>query len=212
MAKYVTEGGKKLVTLIPGDGIGVEVTDAARRVVAAAGVPVQWDVQVAGAAARKVDEVGSAHPGGMGGGGSGGGDSSAFLPRSVTATDGTLGTGNGGTSGTGNDGTGELSRLIEEVRTALLGMGDARDAASADRSAMGDHRDAFAAIVASLDAHQRADAEAAIAAYRSAVDSLTKAVHDGGDHASAAQLARDAVARLQEGIAAAPTQLEATVP
>ena len=53
MAKYVTEGGKKLVTLIPGDGIGVEVTDAARRVVAAAGVPVQWDVQVAGAAAFK---------------------------------------------------------------------------------------------------------------------------------------------------------------
>jgi isocitrate dehydrogenase (NAD+) len=38
------------VTLIPGDGIGPEVADAARRVVAATGVEVQWDVQEAGSA------------------------------------------------------------------------------------------------------------------------------------------------------------------
>ena len=37
-------------TLIPGDGIGPEVTDAARKVVAATGVEVEWDVQDAGAA------------------------------------------------------------------------------------------------------------------------------------------------------------------
>jgi isocitrate dehydrogenase (NAD+) len=37
------------VTLIPGDGIGPEVTDAARVVVEAAGVDIDWDVQEAGA-------------------------------------------------------------------------------------------------------------------------------------------------------------------
>ena len=39
-----------LVTLIPGDGIGPEVTDAARQVVEATGVEIHWDVQDAGAA------------------------------------------------------------------------------------------------------------------------------------------------------------------
>jgi isocitrate dehydrogenase (NAD+) len=38
------------VTLIPGDGIGPEVADAATRVVEATGVEVQWDVQHAGSA------------------------------------------------------------------------------------------------------------------------------------------------------------------
>src|SRR5206468_3860449 len=37
------------ITLIPGDGIGPEVAGAARRVVAATGVEVAWDVQEAGA-------------------------------------------------------------------------------------------------------------------------------------------------------------------
>jgi isocitrate dehydrogenase (NAD+) len=37
------------VTLIPGDGIGPEVAEAARRVVAATGVDIEWDVQPAGA-------------------------------------------------------------------------------------------------------------------------------------------------------------------
>ena len=39
------------VTLIPGDGIGPEVTAAATRAVASAGVQVGWDIQSAGAAA-----------------------------------------------------------------------------------------------------------------------------------------------------------------
>jgi isocitrate dehydrogenase (NAD+) len=38
------------ITLIPGDGIGPEVTDAARLVIEAIGVDVEWDVQEAGAA------------------------------------------------------------------------------------------------------------------------------------------------------------------
>ena len=38
------------VTLIPGDGIGPEVTNAAREVVAAAGAEVEWEVVEAGAA------------------------------------------------------------------------------------------------------------------------------------------------------------------
>lgn len=36
------------ITLIPGDGIGPEVTDAARRVAAATGVPIDWEVVEAG--------------------------------------------------------------------------------------------------------------------------------------------------------------------
>lgn len=41
------------VTLIPGDGIGPEVIDAAVRVVAEAGIQIQWDRQIAGATALK---------------------------------------------------------------------------------------------------------------------------------------------------------------
>ena len=37
------------VTLIPGDGIGPEITTAMRRLVEAAGVDISWDVQTAGA-------------------------------------------------------------------------------------------------------------------------------------------------------------------
>lgn len=42
---------KYRVTLIPGDGIGPEVTDATCRVLEAAGAPVEWDTQLAGMAA-----------------------------------------------------------------------------------------------------------------------------------------------------------------
>jgi len=38
-----------LITLIPGDGIGPEVSEAGRRVVESTGVDVEWDVQNAGA-------------------------------------------------------------------------------------------------------------------------------------------------------------------
>ena len=41
------------VTLIPGDGIGPEVTQAAREVVAASGAAVSWEVHNAGLAAGK---------------------------------------------------------------------------------------------------------------------------------------------------------------
>ena len=43
------------VTLIPGDGIGPEVCDAARRAVEAAGVAIEWDVQEFGAEAYARD-------------------------------------------------------------------------------------------------------------------------------------------------------------
>ncbi|HMA35661.1 MAG TPA: isocitrate/isopropylmalate dehydrogenase family protein [Chloroflexia bacterium] len=36
------------ITLIPGDGIGPEISEATRRVLDATGVPIQWDVQEAG--------------------------------------------------------------------------------------------------------------------------------------------------------------------
>src|SRR3954462_8742827 len=38
------------ITLIPGDGIGPEVAEATRKVLAASGVAIDWDVQNAGAA------------------------------------------------------------------------------------------------------------------------------------------------------------------
>src|SRR6478609_2050293 len=38
-----------LVTLIPGDGIGPEVVDSARRIVDASGAPIKWDPRQAGA-------------------------------------------------------------------------------------------------------------------------------------------------------------------
>lgn len=41
------------VTLIPGDGIGPEVTSAARKVIAAAGVVVDWEIMDAGAGAAE---------------------------------------------------------------------------------------------------------------------------------------------------------------
>lgn len=48
------------VTLIPGDGIGPEITQAAVQVIEATGVPVQWDRQLAGMAA--VDRYGTPLP------------------------------------------------------------------------------------------------------------------------------------------------------
>ena len=45
----------RVVTLIPGDGIGPEVTEAAVRVVEALGVEIDWDVQRAGADAAGED-------------------------------------------------------------------------------------------------------------------------------------------------------------
>ena len=41
------------VTLIPGDGIGPEVTSSARRVIAAAGVVIDWEIMDAGAGAAE---------------------------------------------------------------------------------------------------------------------------------------------------------------
>jgi len=38
-----------LVTLIPGDGIGPEVSEATRRVLEATGVPIEWAIEEAGA-------------------------------------------------------------------------------------------------------------------------------------------------------------------
>jgi len=52
-AKGHTRQAVPAVTLIPGDGVGPEVTGAAVRVLEAAGVRVNWDLQEAGTAALK---------------------------------------------------------------------------------------------------------------------------------------------------------------
>ena len=46
-------GGAPRVTLIPGDGVGPEVIGAAVKVIAAAGVRIDWDRQMAGATALR---------------------------------------------------------------------------------------------------------------------------------------------------------------
>ncbi len=53
MRYKLDERGHKRVTLIPGDGIGPEVTEAACRVIDAAGVKIAWEVHAAGAAVFK---------------------------------------------------------------------------------------------------------------------------------------------------------------
>ena len=39
----------KTVTLIPGDGIGPEISSAVQKIIKAAGVEIDWDIQTAGA-------------------------------------------------------------------------------------------------------------------------------------------------------------------
>src|SRR5438552_411671 len=53
MPMHLTPSGKKLVTLIPGDGIGPEVVESARRIIAATGAPIEWEERQAGASIFK---------------------------------------------------------------------------------------------------------------------------------------------------------------
>ena len=48
MAIHMTPDGKKLVTLIPGDGVGPECVEATKRIIEATGVPIAWEVRHAG--------------------------------------------------------------------------------------------------------------------------------------------------------------------
>lgn len=48
MAFHTTEDGKKLVTVIPGDGIGPECVEAAQKIIEASGAKVAWEVRHAG--------------------------------------------------------------------------------------------------------------------------------------------------------------------
>ena len=49
------------VTLIPGDGIGPEVTEAARRVLEATGVSFHWELAYAGSVALGTDRQEESH-------------------------------------------------------------------------------------------------------------------------------------------------------
>ncbi len=53
MNVYITPSGKKLITVIPGDGIGPECIDSALRLIEASGAPVEWEVREAGASVFK---------------------------------------------------------------------------------------------------------------------------------------------------------------
>lgn len=46
---HITPEGKKLVTLIPGDGIGAEVSNATRTIIEATGAPIEFEIHLAGA-------------------------------------------------------------------------------------------------------------------------------------------------------------------
>ncbi|MCS7214432.1 MAG: NADP-dependent isocitrate dehydrogenase [Candidatus Calescibacterium sp.] len=50
---YVTEKGKKLITVIPGDGIGPECVESALRIFEAVKAPVEWEIRHAGASIFK---------------------------------------------------------------------------------------------------------------------------------------------------------------
>ena len=50
---------KHTVTLIPGDGIGPEVSEAVQRIIEAAGVSIDWE---ATAARGELERRGMAHP------------------------------------------------------------------------------------------------------------------------------------------------------
>jgi isocitrate dehydrogenase len=45
---HTTPEGKKLVTVIPGDGIGPEVVQSAQQIIEATGVPIEWEERHAG--------------------------------------------------------------------------------------------------------------------------------------------------------------------
>ncbi|MGE0403670.1 MAG: NADP-dependent isocitrate dehydrogenase [Kofleriaceae bacterium] len=62
MSYSIDSTGRKRVTLIPGDGIGPEVTDAARRIIDAAGVRIAWEVHHAGAAVFKAGQPSGVPP------------------------------------------------------------------------------------------------------------------------------------------------------
>lgn len=53
MQIHLTPAGKKLVTLIPGDGIGPEIVESAQRIIEATGAPIEWEVRHAGASIFK---------------------------------------------------------------------------------------------------------------------------------------------------------------
>ena len=56
----MAESGEYHITLIPGDGIGPEVTSAARKVIAAAGIVIDWEIVDAGAGA--IEKYGTTLP------------------------------------------------------------------------------------------------------------------------------------------------------
>ncbi len=45
---FITPEGKKLITVIPGDGIGPEVVRSAQQIIEATGVPIAWEERDAG--------------------------------------------------------------------------------------------------------------------------------------------------------------------
>lgn len=49
MKYVVTPNGKKLVTLIPGDGVGPEIIESTCRILEAAAAPIEWEIRRAGA-------------------------------------------------------------------------------------------------------------------------------------------------------------------
>lgn len=53
MKVHMTPEGKKLITVIPGDGIGPEVVASTQRIIEATGAPLAWEVRHAGASIFK---------------------------------------------------------------------------------------------------------------------------------------------------------------
>lgn len=145
---------------------------------------------------------------GTGGGGQGpGGGSPQF-----SALGGDLPGGGTGTGGGNQGGTDELAQLIDQLRGALLALGDSRDGAAQEHETVIGEANGIAAAVAGLDGGARLAAQQAVQTYQAAVANLDALLQAGGSRAEAAMAAGDAVNRLRTLVQAIRSGAPAGVP
>jgi hypothetical protein len=142
-----------------------------------------------------INDILSGGNGGETGGGTGGG-----TPQFV---------GLGGTSpGQGGLPGSELGPLIEELRTALLALGDSRDGAQVAQLGARDERVAIEGQAYVLGTQERVTAQSAVGAYQSALAQLNDLVAAGASRAELSAAADDAVQRLRAVVLAIQSGLQ----
>lgn len=115
----------------------------------------------------------------------------------------------GGTSpGQGGLPGSELGPLIEELRTALLALGDSRDGAQVAQLGARDERVAIEGQAYVLGTQERVTAQSAVGAYQSALAQLNDLVAAGASRAELSAAADDAVQRLRAVVLAIQSGLQ----